>query len=162
MVFNILANNTDDHHKNFTFVMNRQGVWRLSPAYDLTYIFDTGGYLPNNEHCLMIGGKIQNISKEDAIAFAREMGIRAPESIIRKVAAAIASFRTFAQKNGVKNEWIGRVEATITDHLKSWGEIKEECDMSEWSITDMLSPTSISSSSLKATTCYWPPLMAEV
>ena len=32
MVFNILANNTDDHHKNFTFVMNRQGIWRLSPA----------------------------------------------------------------------------------------------------------------------------------
>lgn len=60
MVFNILANNTDDHHKNFTFVMNRQGTWRLSPAYDMTYIFDTGGYLPNKEHCLMIGGKLLN------------------------------------------------------------------------------------------------------
>ncbi|MBQ9534043.1 MAG: type II toxin-antitoxin system HipA family toxin, partial [Prevotella sp.] len=51
MVFNILANNTDDHHKNFSFIMSRQGTWRLSPAYDMTYIFDTGGYLPNKEHC---------------------------------------------------------------------------------------------------------------
>ena len=30
-------------------------------------------------------------------------------------------FRELAEKNGVRVEWIGRVEATITDHLKSWG-----------------------------------------
>lgn len=121
MVFNILANNTDDHHKNFTFIMNRQGTWRLSPAYDLTYIFDTGGYLPNKEHCLMIGGKIENISHEDAIYFAREMGIGAPESIIRKVAESVASFRTLATKNGMKEEWIGRIENCLSEHLASWG-----------------------------------------
>ena len=121
MVFNILANNTDDHHKNFTFVMNRQGIWRLSPAYDMTYIFDTGGYLPNKEHCLMIGGKIKNISHEDVIYFAGEMGIRAPESIIRKVAASVASFRTLAEKNSVRVEWIGRVESCLSEHLSAWG-----------------------------------------
>ena len=121
MVFNILANNTDDHNKNFTFVMNRQGVWRLSPAYDMTYIFDTGGYLPNKEHCLTIGGKNQNITLDDIISFANENGIRAPKSIIRKVAAAISSFRSLAEKNGIKEEWTGRVEATIINHLKAWG-----------------------------------------
>lgn len=126
LVFNILANNTDDHNKNFTFIMNRQGTWRLSPAYDMTYIFDTGGYLPNKDHCMMIGGKLRGISREDIIAFAGETGIRAPESIIRKVALAVASFRTIAKKNGVKDEWIGRVEATIIDHLKAWGEWKDE------------------------------------
>ena len=68
LVFNILANNTDDHHKNFTFIMNRNGVWRLSPAYDMTYIFDNGGYLPNREHCLSIGGKISNITYDDIIS----------------------------------------------------------------------------------------------
>lgn len=120
LVFNILANNTDDHHKNFTFIMDRQGNWRLSPAYDMTYIFDTGGYLPNKEHCLMLGGKLQDISRSDAIAFAVETGIRAPESIIRKVAAAVASFRTYAEKNGVSARWIGRVETTINDHLVAW------------------------------------------
>ncbi|MBQ4377247.1 MAG: type II toxin-antitoxin system HipA family toxin [Bacteroidales bacterium] len=122
LVFNILANNTDDHNKNFSFVMNRQGTWRLSPAYDMTYIFDTGGYLPNKEHCLMIGGKLQDITHEDIISFAKENGIRAPESIIRKVVAAVSSFRQLAEKNGVKAEWTGRVEATIIGHLKDWGE----------------------------------------
>lgn len=121
LIFNVLANNTDDHHKNFTFIMNRQGTWRLSPAYDMTYIFDMGGYMPNREHCLMIGGKLQNISYEDVITFARETGIRSPQSIIRKVVAAIASFRSLAVKNGVREEWIGRVENCLTEHLAEWG-----------------------------------------
>lgn len=121
LVFNILANNTDDHHKNFTFIMNRQGLWRLSPAYDLTYIFDTGGYLPNKEHCLMIGGKVQDISFEDILSFAGENAIRTPGSIIRKVASAVASFRRLAQKNGVREEWIGRIENCLSEHLSAWG-----------------------------------------
>ena len=121
MVFNVLANNTDDHNKNFTFVMSRQGTWRLSPAYDITYIFDMGGYLPHKDHCLMIGGKLRDISRDDIIAFAGEAGIRAPESIMRKVATAIASFRTLAEKNGVRREWIGRIEDTLSEHLCAWG-----------------------------------------
>ena len=135
LVFNILANNTDDHHKNFTFIMNRKGTWRLSPAYDMTYIFDTGGYLPNKEHCLMIGGKLQDITHEDIISFAAETGIRAPESIIRKVATAVANFRPLALRNGVRDEWIGRVEATIMGHLKAWGEWKEEQETLTFSIS---------------------------
>lgn len=126
MVFNILANNTDDHHKNFTFIMNRQGSWRLSPAYDMTYIFDAGGYLPNKEHCLMIGGKLQDITREDAIEFARDNGIRRPDAIIRDVVASLKQFRSIAMKYGVSEQWTGRVEATIIDHLKAWGEWSEE------------------------------------
>ena len=121
MVFNILANNTDDHNKNFTFVMNRRGLWRLSPAYDMTFIFDTGGYLPNREHCLMIGGKLWDIRYEDVLFLAYESGIRAPQSIIRKVASAIASFRTLAVKNGIRDEWTGRIESCLSEHLAAWG-----------------------------------------
>ena len=121
MVFNILANNTDDHNKNFTFVMNRQGLWRLSPAYDMTFIFDTGGYLPNREHCLMVGGKLWDIRCEDVLSLAHEYGIRAPKTIIRKVASAIASFRTLAVKNGVRDEWVGRIESCLSEHLAAWG-----------------------------------------
>ena len=36
MVFNILANNRDDHVKNVAFIMTPAGEWSLSPAYDLT------------------------------------------------------------------------------------------------------------------------------
>ena len=122
MVFNILANNTDDHHKNFTFIMNRQGIWRLSPAYDMTYIFDTGGYLPNKEHCLMIGGKLSDITHDDVVKFARENGIRRPDAIIREVVNSLKRFRVVATRLGVTEQWTGRVETTIINHLKAWGE----------------------------------------
>ena len=35
MVFNVLTDNKDDHAKNFSFIC-REGVWSLTPAYDLT------------------------------------------------------------------------------------------------------------------------------
>ena len=122
MVFNILANNTDDHNKNFSFIMNEDGTWRLSPAYDITYIIDNGGFLPNEDHCLYIKAKLRNITRDDAIQFARDNGIRRPDSIIRDVVASLKHFRSIATKNGVSEQWTGRVEATIIGHLKSWGE----------------------------------------
>ncbi|MBS6474327.1 MAG: HipA domain-containing protein [Acetobacter sp.] len=36
MMFNVRIGNKDDHSKNFSFVMNEDGEWKLSPAYDLT------------------------------------------------------------------------------------------------------------------------------
>lgn len=41
--FNVLAHNRDDHAKNFTYLMNDQGEWRLAPAYDLTFSSGPGG-----------------------------------------------------------------------------------------------------------------------
>ena len=67
MVFNILANNTDDHNKNFSFIMTEDGKWRLSPAYDMTYIIDAGGFLPQEDHCLYIRAKLRNFTKEDVL-----------------------------------------------------------------------------------------------
>ena len=85
MVFNVLANNTDDHNKNFSFIMNQNGEWRVAPAYDMTFIFNRGGFLPQMERCLMIRGKLQNITKSDILDFARDNAIRRPYRIINKV-----------------------------------------------------------------------------
>ena len=121
MVFNILANNTDDHNKNFTFLMDEQGHWNLSPAYDMTYIFNTGGFLPETRHCLMIRGKYDGITFDDAMELAAENGIRKAESIIREVGDAVMEFRVFAEQNGVKEQWISAVENTLNGNLESWG-----------------------------------------
>lgn len=42
-VFNVLAYNRDDHSKNFSFLMDETGQWKLSPAYDLTFSSGPGG-----------------------------------------------------------------------------------------------------------------------
>ena len=121
MVFNILANNTDDHNKNFSFLMDEQGRWSLSPAYDMTYIFNTGGFLPETRHCLMIRGKYEGIILEDVMALAAENGIRKAENIIREVGNAVKGFRVLAEQNGVKEQWISAVENTLNGNLESWG-----------------------------------------
>jgi len=124
MVFNVLANNTDDHNKNFSFIMNEDGTWRLAPAYDITYIFDSGGFLPNEDHCMYIRAKLRGITRDDVIQLAKDNGIRRPDAIIRDIVKAIKQFRVVATKYGVAEQWIGRIETTIAEHLKSWGELE--------------------------------------
>ena len=135
MVFNYLANNTDDHHKNFAFVMNRRGEWSLAPAYDLTYIFNRRGFLPEQTHCMTMRGKTADWTKEDVMLFAADNGIRNAEKIIRQVADAVMSFRGLAEKNGVRPDWIGRVEECLRGHLQEWGFSDGGLHVGEWRLT---------------------------
>ena len=42
MVFSLATVNYDDHLKNFAFLMDPQGRWTLSPAYDVAYAENDG------------------------------------------------------------------------------------------------------------------------
>lgn len=137
MIFNILANNTDDHNKNFSFLMDENGRWRLSPAYDMTYIFNVGGFLPEKMHCLMMQGKLQGHTKEDALLLAKDNGIKKAETIINEVAEAISHFRQYAEECEVNQQWIGAVETTLKSHLADWGLSEQRKDIS-FSIDGML------------------------
>ena len=44
-VFNVLAHNRDDHGKNFSYLMNAEGNWKVSPAYDLTFSSGPRGHM---------------------------------------------------------------------------------------------------------------------
>lgn len=121
MVFNVLANNTDDHDKNFSFVMDESGRWSLSPAYDMTFIFNIGGYQPQADHCFMIRGKLNGITKQDVLDFARDNGIRRTNAIITEVVSAISAFRELANKYQVRDEWTSRIDTCISQNLASWG-----------------------------------------
>jgi len=121
MVFNLLANNTDDHNKNFSFLMDEQGRWCLAPAYDMTYIFNTGGFQLETRHCLMARGKLTDITLDDVMQLAAENGIRKAESIIHKVANAIQEFRPLALKQGAQERWIAAIEHTLKANLEAWG-----------------------------------------
>lgn len=62
MVFNVIGKNCDEHLKNFSFLMNPEGEWSLSPVYDLLYSFATVSY---GEHKMSVNGKNSNITVED-------------------------------------------------------------------------------------------------
>lgn len=70
MIFNVLAHNRDDHGKNFAFLMNEQGEWRLAPPYDLTFSYGPGG-----EHTADIAGKGKSITNADMLRVADDAGI---------------------------------------------------------------------------------------
>lgn len=64
MVFNLVFSNKDDHARNFSFLMNEEGQWRFSPAYDLT--FSTHNYGANH-HQLKIDKKFASNARSLSI-----------------------------------------------------------------------------------------------
>lgn len=99
--FNVLANNTDDHNKNFSFLMDRDGEWHLAPAYDITFIIGTNGREPEKNHCMPMAGKVTDISEEDLMRLGKNNAVRNPAGVIHEVRAGIALFVEAARRNGV-------------------------------------------------------------
>ena len=89
MVFNVMSRNHDDHSKNFSFLMDKQGKWKLSPAYDLCYSYTPGGKW-TNRHQLSLNGKQDNFTMEDLQKVGENMGIREHKQIIEKVQETVS------------------------------------------------------------------------
>lgn len=121
MVFNVLANNTDDHNKNFSFLLERGGDWRISPAYDMTFIFNRFGTGPEIDRCLSIGGKYRGVTKDDLLLIGRENGIRNTEEIMDKIAEALKSFPDLAEKYAIDTRWRTIITSTLQDNLNRFG-----------------------------------------
>ncbi|MEO7038540.1 MAG: type II toxin-antitoxin system HipA family toxin [Candidatus Elarobacter sp.] len=98
MVFNVLALNRDDHTKQHALLLDRDGAWRLSPAYDLT--FASG---PGNEHYLTVNGRGREITRHDllAVADAQSVSPRRANAIIDEVAAMVEELPSIARDFGV-------------------------------------------------------------
>jgi len=101
MVFNVLAKNRDDHSKNFSFLMDEEGVWRLAPAYDLTY--STG---INGEHTTSIGGEGKTPSRIHMLKVGAQVGLKPTvmESIIEKVSMAIEDWDKWCDMAGIARD----------------------------------------------------------
>ena len=82
MVFNILSGNIDDHDNNFSFLMNKQGIWTLAPAYDIIYSIDPSQSEFQKGQFMSVNGKTSEISIKDILQVAQRFSIRKPESII--------------------------------------------------------------------------------
>ena len=121
MVFNVMANNTDDHNKNFSFLLEESDKWKLAPAYDVTFIFNTAGTGPNIDRRLSIGGKTAEICKEDLLEFARQNDIKNAKAIINRVAEAIGTFENYAEITGITQPWRGIIQKTLDSILTEFG-----------------------------------------
>jgi serine/threonine-protein kinase HipA len=100
MVFNVLARNQDDHTKNISFLMDKAGHWKLSPAYDVTYAFNPASIWLTQQQ-LSINGKRKEIKGEDLLKIAKEISLKRGKAIIEEIAEAIGRWPAFAKKAGM-------------------------------------------------------------
>lgn len=107
LVFNVVARNQDDHTKNIAFLMDKQGSWSLSPAYDLTYCNGAGW---TNQHQMTVNGKRNNFTLQDLLAVARHADIREGDAkeAIAEVIAQVKLWPSFAEAAGVPQYYPGR------------------------------------------------------
>lgn len=112
-VFNVLSHNRDDHAKNFSFLMNDQGEWRLTPAYDLT--FSSG---PNGEQSTMVMGE----GKHPTINHLRKLGQDAKlsqkfiEEVIDQTKKALSRWIELSKVYQVQNSNIELISTILEKH----------------------------------------------
>ena len=97
-VFNVLARNRDDHAKQFSFLMDRDGRWSLAPAYDLVFTDGSGG-----EHSTSVLGHGRDIGRETLVRLGAEADLDAAGArcVIDEVSAAVADWACHAADAGV-------------------------------------------------------------
>lgn len=115
MVFNILAENVDDHTKNFSFVMRPNGKWHISPAYDLVFSVDPDSHF-YRDHELSALGKRKNFSRRDLLSFAQRQDIKNASNIIEEVAQAVVNFRFYAEKVAIDEYWVKKIEQVLKEN----------------------------------------------
>jgi serine/threonine-protein kinase HipA len=99
MAFNVVFRNQDDHTKNTEFLMDRNGKWTLSPAFDITYSFNPNGDWTST-HQMTINGKNTDFELEDLLQVGKLAGISRQKSktIIETVISAKQSWPALAEE----------------------------------------------------------------
>jgi len=118
MVFNVLAVNRDDHTKNFSFILEKDGTWKLAPAYDITHAYNEKN--PNawtREHNLLINGKGSGISKEDLIEEAQCLELKEGdiERACGKILTVLSHWESYASKSGVLPHKVKQIKQHMED-----------------------------------------------
>ena len=102
MAFNVIARNQDDHVKNIAFLMDKSGVWSLSPAFDMTYSFNPSGAWTAT-HQMTINGKRDNFTMDDLKACAKTASMKRGQAkkIIDEIKQAVSHWKKYADDAGV-------------------------------------------------------------
>jgi Uncharacterized protein related to capsule biosynthesis enzymes len=108
MVFNAIMKNCDDHTKNVSFMLRRDGDWRLAPAYDVTYAYDPSNFWIRR-HQMSINGKLEDVTRKDLTDTAYSAGIKNADDIIDSTLSVAAEWNEYAKDAGID----GNVVETI-------------------------------------------------
>lgn len=98
IVFNIAVSNTDDHLRNHGFIINN-GMWRLSPAFDVNPSID------KEELALNINEDSGALEFDLALSVAAyfRLNCKEAESILSFILKAVSNWENVAKKIGIKS-----------------------------------------------------------
>lgn len=116
MVFNVVARNQDDHTKNISFLMDKTGKWRLSPAYDVSWSYNPEGKW-TSQHQMSINNKWSNFTMDDLLTVASSMNIKSPREIIEKTIDVVAHWPVYAASLGIPKDTIEVINSTLITRL---------------------------------------------
>lgn len=112
MVFNVIARNQDDHTKNISFLMDKNGQWSLSPAYDLSWAYNPAGTW-TSKHQMSINNKWDDINRDDLLSVAKNVNIRHADDIINKVVEAVSKWHQWAKEYGIPSHSITTIQNAL-------------------------------------------------
>jgi serine/threonine-protein kinase HipA len=111
MVFNVVARNQDDHTRNIAFLMDRNGAWRLAPAFDVVWAYNSKGSW-TNRHQMTVNGKRDHFERADLLAVSDTFGVKGAAEIIDQVTEAVAAWRSIASECGVDSALLKKIATT--------------------------------------------------
>ncbi|MCT7471271.1 HipA domain-containing protein [Aliarcobacter cryaerophilus] len=108
MIFNLVGRNQDDHAKNFAFTMDKNGIWNLSPAYDITYL-NGAGYTKN--HQLSLNGKTNDFTLKDILGLAKKHSIKenVAKENLEQIVEVFSGFKNRAVELDIRGTTIQRI-----------------------------------------------------
>ena len=108
IVFNVVVRNQDDHTKNISFLMDKNGKWRLSPAYDMGFSYNPrGGWI--SQHQMSINGKFDGITRNDLLEIAKRNSIKEAAEIIDQISIAASGWGRVARECDVPPKMIKEI-----------------------------------------------------
>jgi serine/threonine-protein kinase HipA len=114
MAFNIIARNQDDHVKNIAFLMEKDGQWRLAPAFDVIYSYNPDGNW-TARHQMTMNGRNDAFTLADFRACGKSALMKRgrPETIVGEVLAAVSKWREFAEQAKVTSTWRRQIQRNL-------------------------------------------------
>jgi len=111
-VFNVLTHNRDDHARQFSYTMARDGTWRLAPAYDLTWSAGPGG-----EHSTSVFGHGKDITRAQILELGKkaELKVLDTKEIIERVEATVSNWQTYASEYGVGQDSTNKITKSLAE-----------------------------------------------
>ncbi len=113
-VFNVIFHNRDDHAKNFSYRMDENFQWRLSPCYDLT--FNEG---PGGEHQMDIQGEGRAPGQAHLLQLALTNSLKRSRAleILERMSTVAGSFAAYAKDSPIRAKTLKGIEQKIAQNL---------------------------------------------